>query len=272
MQFDWYQATIDDFPSKIVDSIGNHFTGAVLTHGRGMNNYASATTLFDADGSRIAVVNYGGYNPSPNVASSGPVSDAVARCLRAAWPVHRVTRADVAHDMEAPGLFNRLHPLCQSVAARYRVHGHTHLPDDPDDGATYYIGRASAQTMSRTYEKGKQLRHDPLAPSLPDWVRLELQARPQKANRVLCASMPPERFWGLSHWSRALSAAVLDLDVPKCGYSRYTKSDDDRAFAFMCLQYGAVLERRRLRLGSAAAVGMNIFDVIDHAHLRGEGA
>ncbi|MEX5543951.1 replication initiation factor domain-containing protein, partial [Pseudomonas poae] len=54
------------------------------------------------------------------------------------------------------------------------------LPDS-DDGRTLYLGSQTSAVSMRIYEKGKQLDCG------NDWVRAELQVRPQKDQKTLIA-------------------------------------------------------------------------------------
>ena len=51
-----------------------------------------------------------------------------------------MTRFDAAEDLDEPGAFVRLTDIMSEVATKNRVKGLWIRPDDPEDGATYYLG------------------------------------------------------------------------------------------------------------------------------------
>ena len=70
--------------------------------------------------------------------------------------------------------------------------------------------------------------------------------------------MTPEEAWGCSQWTHALLKDVTGLDVPRVRMRVWRKSDDQRAFEWMCKQYGRMLERLLPDLGDWPAVGLQI--------------
>lgn len=202
-RLDWYQATIDEYPRVIADAIADELPGvSSLSHGRGRQNYHHSTAAVSASGDVLATVLHGGPNGSPNVVASGEQADAFAAIIRRHWPeAHRVSRLDSAEDVH--GDFASAVALCRSIGAARKVKGQMIAPDDPADGATYYLGSPSSSIRFRLYEKGKQLRLSAADPTSirPDWLRFETQYRPVRDAKVLAASLTAAQVWGVSPWT-----------------------------------------------------------------------
>lgn len=200
---DWYQATIDEFPRVVTDAIADELPGVCsLAHGRGRQNYHHAATLLDHAGDVLATVLHGGPNGAPNATATGSNAEAFAAILRRHWPsAHRVTRLDSAEDLH--GDFKAAVAVSRAIGVSNRVKGQLIAPDDPADGATYYLGSPSSAVRFRLYEKGKQMRSLAADPSLirPDWLRFETQFRPIRDAKQLAASLTAGQVWGVSAWT-----------------------------------------------------------------------
>lgn len=259
MEFDWYQATVPEKPDFIADAVVMAYDDHFIETGCGRLNYESSTTVRRANGDTVLTVLHGGQNGNPNVQATSHYAGPVAAILREHWPVHEVTRCDVASDMMAPGVFDALHPLCQTVARKHRMKGRIQLPDDLDDGRTYYLGSTASQAFARLYEKGKEQfkkTGDPAFRDMFDWVRLEMQVRPQRDNRQVVAGLAPEQVWGLTRWSRELASEALSIDAAKVGVSAYRRSKDEVTRRHMMAQFGNVFTRWADEVGSWAELGI----------------
>ena len=66
-------------------------------------------------------------------------------------------------------------------------------------------------------------------------------------------------FWGAAKWTQELVRQVLDMDVRRVEVgSVWRPADDDRAYRHMVSQYGAMLSRLAVDLGSWDCVGATI--------------
>jgi DNA relaxase NicK len=133
---------------------------------------------------------------------------------------------------------------------------------DSDDGRTLYLGSQTSAVSLRIYEKGKQLQND------AEWVRAELQVRPQKDQKALMAMLNPTEVWGLAKWSHEMGVQLGKRDLKRVDAQVYQPSDHERAYRFMLKQYRRVLESMLASHGSPEAVGAQIF--YDLAHPEGE--
>lgn len=253
-QFDWYQATVPaSVEALIAELIANLPEQIQRVNGKGFNSYSNRADLQDYQGEVFATVMHGGVNPHPNVKSTSDHSPALAGVLRARWPVHRVSRLDVAVDARGDGLFDEVVRLMSAVGRSHRMKGEKIIPDDLDDGSTYYLGSRASPLRVRCYEKGKQLfkeTGDPVWRNFFDWTRVELQVRPEKDFKSTAATMEPADFWGCSQWTRDLASGVLAMQPEAVTMKPTRIADHERAMRALTAQYGNTILRQVDRLGS----------------------
>lgn len=251
-RFDWYQATVPATqPALLAALLANLPETVTQETGRGFNSFAHRVDLAE-DGEVLATVMHGGVNPLPNVKSSGDNAPALAAVLRHHFPEHRVSRLDVCLDMRGEGLFDDIVRMMSATGKCHRLKGEKIIPDDLDDGSTYYLGSRSSPLRVRCYEKGKQLHKltgDPVWRMFFDWTRLELQVRPEKAFKLSAASMEPEAFWGCSAWTRDLAAGALAMNPEAVTMKPTRIADHERAMRALTAQYGATIRRQVMKLG-----------------------
>jgi hypothetical protein len=200
------------------------------------------------------------------VVLSGEPSQAGAELIRAAFPDHRVSRADACEDFEAP-VFDAIQGSMLVAAKEHRVMIDTrgdHLLTK--EGRTLYLGSAKSPCRMRLYDKATQLRArfaaDPvkLATVPEHLVRLEAQVRPasDRARRAF-ASIEPLEVMGSATWQRHVWQLVMGQQLQPVEVRKpWRQSDDDRAYAYMLAQYGKVLQRMHGDLGSWECVGKQI--------------
>lgn len=220
-----------------------------------MFSYLSSTTL-SVDRETHAKVLHGGTNPHPNVTATGDHGQALATTLRTLFPDHRVSRCDIAIDMRGQGLFDEVVAHMGNVGRGHRLKGERILPDDLDDGTTYYLGSRKSPLRVRCYEKGKQLYKltgDEVWKQFFDWTRLELQVRPEKDFKSRAATMAARDFWGCSHWTRELVEGVLGMSPEPVTMKPTRIADQERAMRALASQYGSTIRRQIDRLGSVQA-------------------
>lgn len=268
MKFDWYQATIEENPIVIVDTLKNALAGnGSVVEGRGRHNYHQSFRILDSAGNRLVEVLAGGSNGNPNVVASGEVTPDFVSVVRDYWPVHRVTRFDSAVDFAEKGALEGLEVVCRGVARDLKIKGRTVVPDDPTEGRTYYLGAPTSDTRVRLYDKTAETRAklpENRHSDVPDnWARLEIQVRPRKEWRAYAAQATPEQAWGFSRWTHVLAERALSLSVDRINMYLGKESDDERAFRFMIKQYRRVLERLFLDVGTWECVGLSIRDAIN---------
>ena len=267
MRFDWYQATIPENPIVLVETLKSALApDGDIVEGRGRHNYHQSFRVRNARGERVAEVLAGGSNGDPNATASGIVTPGFVDVVRGSWPEHRVTRFDAAEDMAQQGALEALEATCRGLAKDLGIKGRAVVPDDPSEGRTYYLGAPSSDTRVRLYDKTAETRAK-LPPErhgeVPDhWARLEVQVRPRKQWKLFAAQATPEQAWGFAGWTHELAKRALSLHIERITMQSGRETDDERAFRFMVLQYGPLLQRICRDLGSWECVGLTVGEAI----------
>lgn len=265
MRFDWYQATIPEDPMVLLGAFRELAgRGGEVEQGAGRHNYKESFTVRNVDGERVAVVLSGGANGNPNATASGAFTDQFVNLVRERWPVHRVTRFDAAEDFCAPGSYNELEGVCRGVAMSLGVKGRAIVPDDVTEGRTYYMGSVSSDVRVRLYDKTAESRRflpaERHAEIPENWSRLEAQVRPRKEWKAYAAQATPEQAWGFSGWTTTLADKAMSLSLERITMQANRESDDQRAYRYLLIQYGPLLQRLAEGQGSWEMVGRTIGD------------
>lgn len=263
MRFDWYAATVPSSSKNVINAFRKQYHSADFQSCSPVNGYHAALNIMTPHGVAAKIL-YDGPNGGPHVFASGQDTDTFVPFVRRKWPAHNVTRLDAAEDFDAPGAFDALMSQCLDIADNTAptplVVEHVGDWHRAELGRTIYLGSRKSAVRLRLYEKGKQLRNQ--APDedkdsySPDWVRLELQIRPQKSAKAAAATILPIDAFGYAGWSKNLAERVFKMDVPRVQMNPRRLTDDDRAFAFMLRQYGNMLERMQDRLGGWCHLGV----------------
>lgn len=278
-RFDWYAATLPaEDPFSVLAQLAGYLECDFKSVGRGLHGYTEAFDLVNRGGVRARAL-LGGVNPGVHAWASGEDTDVFVETVRAGWPEHRVARADSAYDFDEAGTWERLYGLCVQFAEEKRL-----KVDQQGDwlrgeeGRTFYLGSRKSPAFVRLYEKGKQVAGqttDPRAAASVsrDWVRLELQLRPQRSAKSTVAGLPAEQVWAVSTWTRELVNRALQLDLQPVVPSAYREADDDRALAFMLRQYGPLLGRLAEGFGGDwASLGLHLQVLLSGEQLGGVDA
>lgn len=266
MRFDWYQASIPEVPPEVVMealSASDYYGGWEQT--RPLKNYDSAAA-FVVGSETLFKINFGGQNAEhgANVVGSGGSAQVLADVLRSRFPAHRVSRVDSCEDYHHADAYDYLRKAALRIASEQRVNCREIVKPlaHSDDGRTLYLGSQTSAVSMRIYEKGKQLGCG------TEWVRAELQVRPQKDIKAIVAMLDSTEVWGISKWSHAMALQLGKKGLQRVDAQVYEQSDHDRAYRFMIKQYRKVLEQMLASHGSPEAVGAQIF--YDLAHPEGQ--
>jgi len=229
---------------------------------RPLKNYDSAAAFVVGSDTRFKI-HFGGQNAEhgPNVIGSGAAAHDLAVLIRDRFPAHRVSRLDSCEDYHHEDAYEYLRRAALKIAKQQRVQCReiTKPLPESDDGRTLYLGAQSSLVSMRIYEKGKQLGVD------GNWVRAELQVRPQKDIKTIAAMLDSTQVWGLSKWSHAMAEQLGKKGLQRVDAQVYEQSDHDRAYRFMIKQYRRVLEQMLASHGSPEAVGAQIFYDLAHS-------
>lgn len=254
--FDYYSITTSVPRGTLVDRIQSDIVGSQAERQESTPRfgYESAVKLIMPDLSVLCYAMFGGdsQNGRTLIYCSGGESGRLYRMLhRLSLNEVRVTRADVALDFDEPHAWESLHGLCRflhdETGSKIRYIGPSFGElGDSDDGRTLYVGARTSSGMIRCYEKGKK---DDA--TRPDWVRLELELKPQNPVSAADVFLLEPRDVFTTH---SLGRLVADQLACKKGmplsHSRIKSPPDyDRAFAFMMDQYGKTLVRKLRAMG-----------------------
>lgn len=268
MKFDWYQASIPDVnPAVVMAEIAKLDYYGEWVETRPTKGYDIAAQ-FVIGNDVLYRINHGGMNAEhgANVLGSGSSAPKLAQVVRDSFPFHRVSRVDSCEDFYHPDVYEYLRKKALRIAKEMKVQCREIVKPlaDSDDGRTLYLGSQSSTVSMRIYEKGKQLGCG------SDWVRAELQVRPQKIVKTYAAGMSPLEVWGLAKWSHAMAVQMGNSDLQRADVQIFQKSDQDRAYRFMLKQYGNTLRSMLASHGSWDTVGAQIGYDLDHIHDESE--
>lgn len=287
MRFDYYAATIEDDPKRVVDAIGKlgHTLETCHNLAKAYHYTDGYTVLHNQTGQACRIFIKQGQKPY--AFASSDATDAFCDLVRNEWPErHLVTRLDPCQDFYDSKARRKLTGIMRRTAKERRMRLRViHDPLDKTAGQTTYLGSESSEYRMRTYDKGweqygklqAQLgRKGMNAPkdirfALPggievqadQWIRAELQARPKDEEaRRLAAICTPEQAWGLTDWTHDLAQKAFALELERI-YIRARKiSKDEEALRWMLRQYGAPLQRLCDDLGGWDCVGLTLGDML----------
>lgn len=266
-RFDWYQGTVRASVGDIRACLAPLAPGGTWEQVRkAPHGYAFGDELRGVDGA-VARLWWGGVHVHPHIVVSGEPAQAAAELLRSDLPDHSVSRADACIDYADSGAYDMLQGLALGVARDRGVKVGTagdHLVTMK--GRTVYLGATSSHTRLRIYDKAEELRqqfaHDPvrLATVPPELARLECQVRPQTPQaKASAATVDPMVLMGSAAWMRELMRQVSGIDLhPFEAGKVWRQSDDDRAYSALLAQYGGLLRRVCVDLGTWDMVGRQI--------------
>lgn len=284
MRFDWYQTTIEDTPSRVVATLLK--LGHEVRQADGpakAYRYKQGWEIHHNQRGVVARIFAGGNGDKPHALASSDETDAFVDLVRNEWAgKHLVTRMDSAQDFNEAGAYRRLRRVARKVAKARHMSFRAVVDElNPTAGRTQYIGSNKSDYLGRLYEKGfEQLaKVKGLLPGMhldsitnmstgeqvkpEDWVRLELQARPQgEEARRLAAIATPEQAWSFTDWTQELAKEALALDLERFYVRTRKMSKDEEALRWMCQQYGGMLGRLHSDLGDYACVGLEIGRII----------
>lgn len=225
-RFDWYRGTVLGDWQSVTDWLQREcLVFEEVGHGR--KGYLLRFEGILDDGIRLIVDADGNNGAGPSIDGSGKNAPQVAELLRSMpWP-HRVTRADSAIDFEGSGVWERLEEFLVEFAQQRGLRLSTvgdWLSETAPNGRTLYIGSRQSTAYLRLYEKGKQL-----GESDSTWVRVELEVKPDGAQRETAATASADDLWGYAGWSRELAPILLAGFTPNVvTASRHHSTDEFR--------------------------------------------
>lgn len=261
MRFDWYSATLKENPDQILRVFSRSFDLSECLPVRAKNGFhhASQVRLGDRVLSEVA---WGGKGVGGlvHVQGTGESGQLVADVMRDRFPVHRVTRADIAEDYDDPTAWafwsGCVERLARSSGLNYRL-----LQNglNGEGGRTIYVGSLKSVVQLRVYEKGKK------DGGSPGWVRVELVVRPKrKEARQRLSAAPYRDFFGCARWSQSIAETMGLEEVPRLrAGSVYRLSDMEQKRQALVRQYGKTIEAWLSELGGdSSELGVQLWHLI----------
>ena len=254
---DWYAGsvsmTIEKLISALCDSLGTTFRQLERAH----NGYKCEGELV-ADNVSYARIMWGGVNPRPFVMATGANSGSVMSALRSLPCAHTCSRLDAAVDLIGETQFDQITSEVVHMLESAKLR---HVPQISQVGdwihgkaRTLYVGSRTSRTFLRIYEKTAEQRAKGNDDVPNDWVRVELEYKPNTAEGKAEAShMSPDDCWRASDWTRAVyklltgCSGLQPLNAPLV-----TPSSRSKALDTLFRQYGPTLSDVRAEKGDAA--------------------
>lgn len=247
LTWDWYQATIKALtgPNDVLRTLAAVVgSGSQWKPCKGLYGYSEGRELVGVDVGSVRVF-FGGEDV--HVQATSAVAEPVADLLRAHWPDHTVSRADVAWDVVEPGSFDRLYKRVHDLARNGSESGGRKVSTstagdwlDRLNGRTFYAGGTSSRLRVVVYEKGhEQIAKDPACGADRDWTRVEWRLRPTSNQKTWLAHASKEQALGLSPFGSSVAVDLMGLDVEPVGASLRFASQDPGYW--MVRQYRAVV-------------------------------
>ena len=214
--FDWYGCSLDYKPDLIMTDLLVLYPQGTWEVVKPKNGYTDAMSLLLPDLSVAATLWWGGSSQGSGVYAyaSGSNAHTFASVIRSLYPVHRLVRADIAVDFNESGAWVSLNSLAHNLYKNKFVRRSPHYVgelgmegvDSPDvKGRTIYLGSRQSVHMARFYEKGKKDN-----PSMPDWVRVEVEFKPRDDARYDYASATPAECLAATRLGSELLRVLLN--------------------------------------------------------------
>lgn len=214
--FDWYACSLDHNPDLVMVELLSSYPHGTWENVKPKNGYSDARSLVLPDLSVAATLWWGGASQGAAVYAFATGSNAhtFSSVVRSLYPVHRLVRADIAVDFNESGAWVSLNSLAHNLHKNKFVRKTPHYigdlgmeaVDSPDvKGRTIYLGSRQSVHMARFYEKGKKDN-----PSMPDWVRVEVEFKPRGGARYAYASATPAECLAATSMGAELLRVLLN--------------------------------------------------------------
>ena len=262
--FDWASLTVQLSPESIIDTLLRKVKGAwrvraALSHNKG---YTQAFEVLDVEDNPLCTVEAGASHGWNLISASGTQPNAevveAVRVMAAQGAAARATRLDSAIDVLGAGLVEIAATQPKNgapVRARARY--------DYGTGRTLYVGSKSSAVLVRVYEKGLEQRSKGKSDAPLDWVRLELQWRPNGVKRTAALEASPAEVWGASAWTADVARQLLGDNVQHVATPPEITSFE-QSYAWLCKSASRIFDRAVTRYGLMSVLAdMGIDDVTD---------
>lgn len=276
---DWFAATIQTPATYLLQALDQALPECDRRDlKRGRNGFTYGVEYVERETEeRIVHVDHGGQNPMPHLSASGKHATRARAVLAAAGLVARVTRVDSALDFHGATVFDDLVQLILQRRAAPTFRGTLPAINQQGDwihsqARTLYLGRRQSRVMIRLYEKtAEQLAHGAVdVPS--DWVRLELEYKPDGDERFTAATLDSDEIWGASGWTRDLWAALHEGELLAELWREVPEpSTLARATSALLRQYSATMATLRDQKGDDAFCAWLLAQLDEHQRVHERG-
>lgn len=262
-KFDAYCPSFSDTGhQELIEAMHDHFrTSLRLEEIRGDKHGYRHGLLAKLDDQDLVRILWGGSSGAVlHCEAKGFWTPQWAEFVRSGWPeAHYLTRADVCIDLEEPGAFDKCLEAALDVMRQHNLRESLFGDwNKQEKGRTYALGSRSSLAYLRIYEKGKKDDR-----SRPDWVRVELEVKPNARMRNIrqkLASMEPTELWGISAWTQDLFQRLSGLAVAKVERERPPASNSDKRMTWLATQCYRALKEVADRVGND-----RVFDAVETA-------
>lgn len=286
MRFDYYAATIEDDPKRVMDTLGKlgHYIEPSHQLAKAYH-YTDGYSVMSNDSGLVCRV-FTKEGQRPYAFASSDATEAFVDAVRTEWTDrHLVTRLDPCQDFYDGKARRKLTGLMRRMAKDRRMRLRViYDPLDPTAGQTTYLGSETSEYRMRTYDKGwevygrlqnkigrgyeipKDIAFNVaggIEVQADNWIRAELQARPKDEEARRCAATcTPEQAWGLTDWTHELARKAFSLELERIYVRAHKRSKDDEAIRWMLRQYRGPLERMLGDLGGWDCVGLTLGEIL----------
>lgn len=240
---DWYSGTVETSVDNLLEAVVSDIEDCEIRVAKGPAQYERTMGVFlPNDPEPLMIVSYGGNgNADPYFQSKGHHAHQVFEAMRKHFPVHKVTRMDVAVDFIKDGVYSEISGFMAAIHQTKGIMTRTINHDVPDMGRTHYLGARASRVMIRLYEKDKQL--ESMGKSFRvGHVRLEMEVKPKgRADKTKWATVSLEQAWGASPTSAKLIADVLSIGAKPIRREPKIVNTDEDKFVNLLKQYQKLL-------------------------------
>lgn len=249
--FDWYACGISEKPEKIMSLLGASYPLGTWEYSKPKQGYLNGSQLLSPDMKPYCTLWWGGGSQGSMVHAfaTGSAANAFASVVRACFPMHRLSRADIAVDFNESGAWVSLHSMAAAlhkggfIRNRPAYHGEVGQEgvDTPcGPGRTLYLGSRQSVHYVRLYEKGKKDNK-----KYPDWVRAEVEFKPRGEARYAYASASPAEMLAATALGSELLRILLNgFAVRPCAAGAVREASDmERSSAALLAQWSPFIRR-----------------------------
>lgn len=198
---DYYRALIPDDPFVILDSMQAYFGASMEPRPRqyGRYNYRESCDLI-IERQKAGNLYWSHPQADPMLEFSSHHAELGAQAIRSRFPIHQVSRADVAIMFDYHDAYDHLETVALSLCHQAQKHPKRIVSDT----RTIYAPKKyeGIPGFTRIYEWGKKNGHDPRL------VRVEHETHPQDAERYHAATWQPVRFASYTALQHAINCSL----------------------------------------------------------------